>query len=180
MRLKEVRDGEQGFVLYVIKKNDKNLNWAKRAALTFQWCEEQCYQHRLKTLVPQPPNPLTSPVLPISPSIAESHFPVKSVSLCIFLSPLSRSAAAESIEFQKHWVHPSRKYGAVQSLLRFGQRWCRGPALWEVIRESRDGRRRGLLVIQESGSESQGEKSWLMDISKLYLKDGAAACLHEC
>lgn len=59
---------------------------------------------------PWSPSLPASPLLAISPSITETWFiHLPAVTFFIFFLPALWSAAAESIEFQKHWGHPSRK-----------------------------------------------------------------------
>lgn len=83
--------------------------------LTFQWCKGQRHKHRLYTLESQP----TRFNSPRNPTF--HHRKQVYTSPCCrpasFFPPLLRSAEAESIEFQKHWVHPSRKCAPNTALL---------------------------------------------------------------
>lgn len=85
--------------------------------MTFQRCEGQRHMHTGCT--PWSPNAPASPALAISPSITESrfiHLPIATL-FHFFLRSAAAAAAAESIEFQKHWAHPSRKCAPNTALL---------------------------------------------------------------
>lgn len=72
---------------------------------------------------PWSPNPPASPAIAISPSITDSRFTqLPTVILFDFSSPYSdqqqqQSQYFVSIEFQKQWVHPSRKCDLNTALL---------------------------------------------------------------
>lgn len=124
--------------------------------------------YRLYTLEPEA---TSVPVLSIFTSITEGRFiHLSAVTLFHFFSLLRSAARAESIEFQKHWVHRSRKYAPNTALL-----W---PAVTPAPCFGRgyqlEQRWPWLRPVGHPGGAAQraGEKTWVMDIFKLYLGDG--------